>query len=103
MFILIFDKVMVQQLRRLARDAVLRSRLHKMFDSIERLGPRAGQLLDSQGLYEVKSLRPPIRLYFRCREGSNEILVFEYGLKTSVAAQQRVIDRLRLRIRDRRE
>ena len=49
-----------------------------MLDKTEELGPGAGKLLDPKlGLYEVKSKKPPIRLYFKHLVDTDEIYVFE--------------------------
>ena len=96
---LVFDEVILDQLRSLRKNVGLRHRVSKMLDSIERLGPRAGNCLDVRGLYEVKSIHPSIRLYFRHYDDSAEIFVFEYEMKTSVESQKRTIYRLRFRIR----
>lgn len=93
---LIFDEVMIRQLRRLGTNRGVRDVLSKMLDKIEELGPRAGKLLDvGLGIFEVKVKRPSIRLYYRCLRGSDEIYVFEYEVKRSSRRQQGVIDRIR--------
>ena len=95
-FTLIFDKVVVKQLKKAGRDAQLRVRLAKMFNDIENKGPNAGELIDSAiGLYEIRSMHPPIRIYFQSRTSSTEILIFEFEMKTSEQKQQKTIDKLR--------
>lgn len=67
-----------------------------MLDKIEDLGPRAGNLLDSKiNIYEVKSKRPPIRLYFKHVKNSDQIYVFEYELKTSTTKQRATIKKIK--------
>jgi mRNA-degrading endonuclease RelE of RelBE toxin-antitoxin system len=95
-FQIIFDDVMLNQLRKLGKNQELKSRISKMLDKIEELGPRAGKLLDAKlGIYEVKSKRPPIRLYFKHVRNTNQIHVFEYEMKTSATRQQATIERLK--------
>jgi|SRR3990172_1898598 len=95
-FILVFDEVMREQLKKLGEDANLRALLSKMFDKMELLGPRAGQLVDSHlFIYEVKSKQPPVRLYYKYVKETNELYVFEYEMKTSVKKQKKTIRKLR--------
>ncbi|MFB6246793.1 MAG: hypothetical protein ABEI74_04350 [Candidatus Pacearchaeota archaeon] len=68
---LIFDRVILRQLDKVAKDKSVKEILSKMFDKIEEKGPKAGKLLDPKlKLYELKNKRPPIRLYF----DENEVL-----------------------------
>ena len=46
-------------------------------------------------IYNIKSKRPPIRLYFKHNLKTNEIYVFEYEMKTSENEQQKTIDKIR--------
>jgi len=95
-FTLIFDDVMVSQLKKIGEDHHLRDILSKMFDKMEELGPRAGDLIDSHlFIYEIKSKHPPIRLYFRYIRQTREIYVFEYEMKTSPEKQEKTIGRLK--------
>ncbi len=95
-FVLIFDEVMLKQLKQLANDANIRNLISKMLDKLEENGPSAGKLLDSHLLiYEIKMKRPPIRLYFRHKQTTNELYVFEYEMKTSPNKQQQTIEKLR--------
>jgi len=67
-----------------------------MLDKIEELGPRAGKLLDTKlNIYEIKSKRPPIRLYFKHARNTNQIYAFEYEMKTSTGRQQTTIEKLK--------
>ena len=94
-FILVFDEVMLNQLKKLGSDINLRTILSKMFDKMELLGPRAGNLIDSKlFLYEIKSKSPPIRLYYIHVIDSDELYVFEYEMKTSENKQQKTINRI---------
>lgn len=67
-----------------------------MLDKIEDFGPRAGKLLDPKlNIYEIKSKRPPIRLYFKHVKNSDRIYVFEYELKTSTTKQWATIKKIK--------
>ena len=93
---IIFDEIILNQLKKLGEKEKIRTILSKMFDKIEMLGPRAGKLVDSQlFIYEIKSKSPPIRLYFNHKRDSNNIYVFEYELKTSSDKQNKTVNKLR--------
>ena len=97
---LVFDEVIVRQLKRVGKD--IQFRLSKMFDKMELLGPSAGELIDSQlFLYEIKSKHPPIRLYFRHAATEDELHVFEFEMKTSEERQQKTINKLKKRAKNR--
>lgn len=101
-FQLVFDEVMLAQLKKLGSEKHIRDLLAKLFDKMQSLGPRAGELVDSQlGLYEMKVKHPPIRLYYRHVHGPSELQVFEYEMKTSPEMQKKTIGKLRQRIRSR--
>ena len=101
-YTLVFDAVMLAQLKKLGENKPLRALLGKMFDKMELLGPRAGQLIDSQlFLYEMKAKHPPLRLYYRHIRETDELHVFEYEMKTSPGKQRKTIYRLRQSIRTR--
>jgi hypothetical protein len=94
-FVLVFDEVMLAQLKKLGEDGQLRELLSKMFDKMELLGPRAGELIDSHlFLYEIKLKHPPLRLYYKHVRETNELYVFEYEMKTSAQKQQKTIQKL---------
>ena len=96
---LIFDKVMIKQLKKAAKNNQVKEILTKMLDSIQESGPDAGELLDSQlFIYEVKNMRPPIRLYYQHSKSSNEIKVFEYEMKTSSEKQQITIEKIKRKL-----
>ena len=96
---LIFDEVILNQLKDAAKNQQVKDILRRMLDKIEVFGPRAGKLLDSRiFLYEVKNKHPPIRLYFKPKVGSNEVYVFEFEMKTSEKGQQKTIERLKKRV-----
>ena len=92
---LIFDEVILKQLRKVEQNKQVKDILSKMFDKIEEKGPNAGQLIDSRlRIYEMKSKRPPIRLYYKLAH-NNEIYVFEYEMKTSPKKQKATLTKLR--------
>ena len=95
-FILVFDDVIKNQLKGLSKDENIRNLLSKMFDKMEALGPRAGELIDSHiFLYEIKSKNPPLRLYYMHVKKTGELYIFEYEMKTSEKKQQKTIIKLR--------
>ncbi len=95
-FQLVFDRVILNQLKKAGKDNALQMILSKMLDKIEEFGPRAGKLLDSRlHIYEIKMKSPPIRLYYKYNLSTNEIYVFEYGMKTSEEKQNKVIEKIR--------
>lgn len=93
---LVFDDIMLKQLKQIEKNGNLRILFTKIFDKLEERGPLAGKLLDSQlSIYEIKMKRPPIRLYFKHNKAANELYVFEYEMKTSPARQQQTIQKIR--------
>ncbi len=96
---LIFDEVIVHQLKKVAKNPNVREILTKAFNRIEKLGPQAGNLIDSQlKLYEIKTKRPPIRLYYKHNLLTNEMYIFEYEMKTSEQKQQSTINKIKDKI-----
>ena len=94
-FELVFDDIMLAQLKKLGENAQLRSLISKIFDKMEKLGPRAGELVDSHlFIYEIKMKNPPIRLYYKHTKETRELYVFEYEMKTSEEKQQKTISKL---------
>ena len=97
-YVLVFDKVMVEQLKRLAKDQQTKQILTKMLNKLEFAGPLAGRLIDSKlFLYEIKNKHPPLRLYFKPVLSNNEIYVFEFETKTSEDKQRRTIQKLKMK------
>ena len=95
-YTLVFDDVMIKQLKKAAKNQHIKEILTKMLDKLELSGPDAGELLDPQlFLYEVKIKHPPIRLYFKHNKSTNEIYVFEFEMKTSPEKQKATIIRLK--------
>ena len=63
---LIYDKVIIKQLKKAAKNQQIKNILTKIQNKIEVLSPLAGILLDSKlFIYEVKNKHPPIRVYFK--------------------------------------
>ena len=96
---IVFDKAILNQIKKLGKQPLLRDLLTKIFDRIETYGPNAGELLDSRlHIYEIKNMRPPIRLYFRIIESKKEAYVFEYEVKTSQQKQSKTIQKIKQKI-----
>ena len=95
---LIFDDIIIKQLKKVSKNKQIKDILSKMLDKLEILGPIAGKLLDSQlFIYEIKNKRPLIRLYFKYNIKTNEIYVFEFQMKTSEEKQQKTIERIKFK------
>tara|TARA_Y100000310_G_C20692845_1_gene823476 strand:- start:761 stop:1072 length:312 start_codon:yes stop_codon:yes gene_type:complete len=89
-----FDEIILKQLKQLEKDKETKERISKMLDKIEENGPNAGKILDSNlSLYEVKTKKPPIRLYYQIEE--KKAYVFEYEIKTSKKKQQNTIKKIK--------
>ena len=97
---LIFDEVMIKQLKKAAKNQHVKNILTNMLDKLEYAGDDAGELLDSQlFIYEIKNKHPPIRLYFKHNTQTDEIYVFEFEMKTSKEKQQSTIGRIKQKAR----
>ncbi len=95
-FTLVFDEVMLDQLKKLGEDTVTRELLRKLFDKMELLGPRAGELVDLHlFIYEMKVKHPPICIYFKHVKETNELYLFEYEMKTSPKKQKKTIKKVK--------
>jgi|SRR3989338_3696238 len=95
----IFDKVMLKQLKKAGKNKQIRDILSDMLNKIEEFGPRAGELSDSRlHLYERKMKRPPIRLYFKHNIFTSEIYIFEYEMKTSENKQRITIEKIKKKV-----
>jgi hypothetical protein len=95
-YTLVFDDVMVKQLKKVAKNHHIKYILTKMLDKLELSGPDAGELLDPQlSIYEVKIKHPPIRMYFKHNRLTKEIYVFEFEMKTSPEKQKATIIKLK--------
>lgn len=99
-YTIVFDDVMIKQLKKVAKNQHIKNILIKMLDKLEYSGADAGDLLDSQlSIYEIKNKHPPIRLYFKHNRQTNEIYVFEFEMKTSQERQQITIEKMRQKAR----
>jgi len=97
-YTLVFDEVILKQLKKAGRNKKTKDILAKMFDKIELAGPSIGELVDYQlFIYEMKNKHPPIRLYFKHNKSTNEIYLFEFEMKTSEQKQQKTIQRVRFK------
>lgn len=100
MYELIFDKVILDQLRQAGKNKQVRDILSKLLNKIEEKGPKAGKIIDSKlFMYEVKNKKPPIRLYFKHIKNLNKIYIFEYEFKTSEKKQNKTIFRLKEKLK----
>lgn len=95
-YTLVFDDVMIKQLKKAGKNQHIKGILTNMLDKLELSGPDAGELLDSQlSIYEVKIKHPPTRLYFKHSKLTNEIYVFEFEMKTSPEKQKATIIKIK--------
>ena len=93
---LIFDDVMIKQLKQAAKNQNIKKIITNWLNEIESNGPLAGKLLDQKlHLYEMKGSNPPLRLYYKHNAITNEIYVFEFEMKTNPKKQQETIGKLR--------
>ena len=98
-YTLVFDEVMIKQLKQAAKNQQIKVILTKILDKLEKDGPLVGKLIDAKlFLYEVKLKRPPIRLYFKHNKITDEIYIFEYGMKNSPENQQYTIQKIKDKI-----
>lgn len=96
---LVFDDIILKQLKKAGKNKQIRDILSNIFDKIEEFGPRAGQLIDSQlRIYEMKLKHPPLRLYYRHNIITNDVYLFEYEMKTSEKKQQQTIEKIKKKI-----
>lgn len=93
-YTLVFDKVILKQLKKVSKKKNIKNILSKMLDKIELLGVLSGKLIDLKfNIYEIKNKHPPLRLYFK--EKDNEIYILKFEIKTSKKKQQRTINKIR--------
>ncbi len=89
---LIFDKVILKQLKKLRHNQHLVNILSGILNKIEDQGPTVGKCIDSQlHLYEIKCKHPPIRLYYRYDFLTNELKIFEFEMKKGEEHQEKTI------------
>lgn len=99
-FKIIFDDIILAQLKKTGKNKQIKDILSNIFDKIEEMGPRAGKLIDSKlFIYEIKHKRPPIRLYFKHIKGSNTIYLFEYELKKGKEKQRKIINKIKEKVK----
>lgn len=99
MYKIIFDRVIVEQLRELARNRHLKQRINKLFDRLELKGPDAGKLIDFKlHIYDLKTKKPAIRIYYTYTSEKDEINVFEFHLKKGRGNQHRIISKIKNKI-----
>ena len=95
-YTLVFDEIILKQLKKAGKDKTTKNILTRMFDKLELLGPYVGELLDSKlFIYEMKNKRPPIRLYFKHNNKTDELYLFEFEMKTSEKKQNKTIQKIR--------
>ncbi|HLC36230.1 MAG TPA: hypothetical protein VJK05_01310 [archaeon] len=100
-YLLVFDEVILKQLKKLSKDKTVKLILTKMFDRIEEIGESAGKLLDNRlSLYEMKAMRPPIRLYYEINKVLKKAYIFEFEMKTNQKKQSNTISKLKNKIRN---
>ena len=98
-YTLVFDDVILKQLKQAGKNQQIKQIISKIFDKIEELGPRAGKLLDSHlFIYAIKMKSPPLRLYYKYNSATSEIYLFEFEMKTSEGKQQRMIEKLKRKL-----
>ena len=96
----VFDKVVKDKLQKAIVKSDCREIIKRWLDELEYDGPRAGKLLDSQvWLYEMKTKRPPLRLYYHYQKNLAKIIIFEFEMKTSELKQKKTINKLRHRLK----
>lgn len=96
---LVYDEVILKQLKKAAKDNKVKEILSKMFDKLENKGPEIGELLDSKVfIYELKNMHPPIRLYYKPDLETDKIKVFEFEMKTGQDKQQKTIDKIKNKV-----
>ena len=93
---LVFDNVILKQLKKAGRNKHLKSILSNMLDKIEAGGPNAGELLDSKlHIYEAKNMHPPITMYYKHDIITSKIYIFEYEMKTGREKQKKTVEKVK--------
>ena len=93
-FLTVFDQIVKERLEKIIQKTGFKNIIQSWLDDLEVKGPDAGKLLDNHvWLYEMKSKRPPLRLYFYHQKSTNKIIIFEIEMKTN--KQQKTINKLR--------
>jgi len=95
-YALIFDDVMIKQLKQAAKNQNIKQIITNWLNELESDGHLAGKLLDSKlHLYEMRINNPPLRLYYKYNALTKEIYVFEFKMKTNAKTQQETIGKLK--------
>ncbi len=91
-YFVIFDKVVKKKLEKAAKNSAYKKILTRWFDQLELEGPTTGKLLDNKvWLYEMKSKRPPLRLYFHYQKTARKIILLDLEIKKGKNKQQKTI------------
>ena len=73
----VFDEVVKVRLQKVIVESEYRDIIKGWLDDLEAGGPASGKLLDNHiWLYEMKSKRPPLRLYFYHQQSTGKIIIF---------------------------
>ncbi len=92
----VFDEVVKEKLQKIITQSDCKEIVKSWLDDLEAKGPDAGKLLDNHvWLYEMKSKRPPLRLYFYHQQSTGKIIIFECEMKTSEKKQKETVGKLR--------
>lgn len=93
---IIFGWSVLKKFKKIEKKKDIKELLTKMFDKIEEKGPDAGKLLDSAlNLYEIKSKKPPLRLYFEIIFENNIAEIIDFEMKKSKNMQNYLIEKIR--------
>jgi mRNA-degrading endonuclease RelE of RelBE toxin-antitoxin system len=101
---LIFGKSVLKKLKKIEKKKDIKNLVSKMLDKIEDQGPKAGKLLDPViNLYEIKSKKPPLRLYFEIIFENNIAEIIDFQMKISQDKQNTLIKRIKHYIKSKRK
>lgn len=93
---LIFGESIFKKLKKLEKQKDIRELVSKMLNKIEENGPKSGKLLDPiLHLYEVKSKKPPLRLYFQIIFEGNKAEIIDFEMKKSSENQKSLLKKIR--------
>ena len=100
---LIFGKSILKKLKRVESQKDIKDLVSKMLDKIEEKGPKAGKLLDPTfNLYEIKSKKPPLRLYFEIIFEGKYAEIIDFEMKRSQTKQKTLIRKIIEMLRNKR-
>jgi len=92
---LIFGDTILKKLKKIESEKDIKKRVSKMLDKIEEKGPKSGKLLDSiVNLYEIKSKKPPLRLYFEIIFDGNKAEIIDFEMKKNPENQNKLIAKI---------